>query len=279
VTAGWRRPLQIILARVADVELLGEAEFGNAEVARWPRHMVAALAEAGLIAPMPPADAIICMHCEERCLRPVLTATAEGRSGWYLYSTCDLKSGMGPFERSSAELQRWTGNRRRVAEFFGRALGLEIKGCDENWRNIRYRTFRVETSRYALRLEFRGTAMVLVGSVSVPLLDALDWEEERISVDRDALVAAAGRSDEMQAGGTSYQPSTIVREDRRAATVLRDRRLQRSMNVLAREHPTLNKEQLAKKLVQSKQNEGITASRILRVTRRRAKKGGRKNFA
>jgi hypothetical protein len=116
-------------------------------------------------------------------------------------------------------------------------------------------------------LEFEGEASVHIGSRSLALVDILDWSAEGISVDREALDLAAWRSDDLKSGNKRYVPSTSVRQDRKIATEIRNRQLQRRLSQLAAENPKLSKAQLAKKLSKSGGRGALSAETIARVTR------------
>lgn len=164
-----------------------------------------------------------------------------------------------------------------VAKFLGRALKLEVRDHDANWRRISFATLKIKSASRAFRAEFDGNALVKVGSISIDLVELLEWDAD-ISIDREALTAYFNASDDPQSGGKRVQASITVREDAKLSTQLRNRRLQDRINTLSGQYPDLSKEQLAKKLAKSGKGEGVNAGRIARVTRL-SKKLGRKSFA
>jgi hypothetical protein len=94
----------------------------------------------------------------------------------------------------------------------------------------------------------------------------IEWADEEIKLDRGEVEIAAAATDK-QSGNKRVQSSTTIRDDHRMLTEIRNRNLQRAIEQSAREHPKLNKHQLAKLIERSGRFEGMTASRIARVTR------------
>jgi hypothetical protein len=184
----------------------------------------------------------------------------------------------GPFIRTADALQRWSMSRNDLAKFIGRLLGLEIKSSDREARRVRYDPIRIGCERRSLSVEFADSAVVLIGSSRVPLLDVLEWTETGIAVDREALRVCIGSSDDNQSGNKRYQPSVAVRDDNKLSTEVRNRSLQREIERLAKKHPNFSKGQLAAKLSSSPQGRGVIAKTIERLTRM-PKKSRRKNFA
>ncbi len=278
MTIGQRKVLATILDRISEPgDMLG-ATFLADEVEGWPPDAVRALASSRLVKETVPADALICLGCEDHCHRPVaLLDVADGRAS-RLVSTCHLKAGMGPFEHSADLLKRWFSSREYVTNFVGRCVGLQVKDHDARWRRVLFDALRIGGFRRGMSLEFDKVAILRIGSSAVPLIELLEWAETGITVSRDALTFCATQSDDGQSGNKRVQPSTTLRDDNKLSTALKTRRLQRRLEILAGQYPNLNKDQLAKKLVQSRDGEGMTAARIARVTHM-PKKSRRKRFA
>ncbi|MGE0766244.1 MAG: hypothetical protein AB7L90_07240 [Hyphomicrobiaceae bacterium] len=191
--------------------------------------------------------------------------------------TCHLHEHLGPFDEPVEILQRFSSSREMVAKFVARALKLEVRDHDANWRRSSFATLKMDGKSRAFSIEFDGHAVVKLGSASIDLVELLEWDST-ISIDRAALAACFNASVDTLSGEKRIQPSTTVREVAKLTTQLRVRKLQRRIDVLATKHPQLNKEQLAKKLVKAGEGEGMSAGRIARVTRM-PKKLRRKNFA
>jgi len=273
-----RRALETLFARTSEPGAQARTVIGADEIARWPSDALQVLVEAGILKAWRPAATIICHGCEERCLRQVFILPTEAaepeRTGW----TCDLFSDKGPFVCTTDALQRWSMSRNALAKFIGRLLGLEIKSSDREARRVRYDPIRIGCELRSLSVEFADSAVVLIGSSRIPLLDLLEWTEAGIAVDREALQVCINSSGANKSSNKSYQPSVAVRDDKKLSTEVRNRSLQREVDRLAKEHPRLSKEQLAAKAASSTVGKGMTASRIARVTRK-PKKTRRKNFA
>lgn len=279
MTPRHRRVLATILDRIAERGDQLETVFLADEVRRWPVNTVEALAAAKLLRETLPVESITCHGCEERCLRPVVRLQGVGGPSSSAISTCHLYPHMGPFEASPDRLRRWTGRRELIARFISRSAGSSIQDHDDRWRRVRFGTLKFNTIRRAFSLEFNGTPIVKVGSSRVPLIDVLDWGKKGILIQSDVIATCAAESEDTRSGNKRTQRSTSIREDNKLQTKIRNRRLQRRVETLANQHPTLNKERLAKKLARSGEFPGISWATIARLTRMPDKKLRRKNFA
>lgn len=277
MTPRYRSVLVALLGRVAEPGGGTEAVFMASEVCQWPQGAAEALKAARLLRELPSSVSVTCLACEERCLRPVVSVINVGRSPQRVTWTCHLYNHLGPFDEPVEILRRMSSSREMVANYLGRALKLEVRKHDANWRRISFATLKINGSSRAFQIEFDGDTLVKVGSSSIHLIELLEWDEA-ISIDWAALTACFNASEDTKSGGKRVQPSTTVREDAKLATQLRNRRIQRRIEALAVQHPRLSKEQLAHKLVKSGEGEGMSASLIARVTRK-PKKSGRKNIA
>jgi len=272
MTYRYRKTLATILERVAEPGDQQEAIFSFDEINRWPANTVETLLAAKLLKEFLPAEAVICRGCEEHCRRPITFIDLLYGRRQTAISTCHLFRDMGPFEQPSKRLRRWAGNRELVARFVGRAGSLSIKDRDEQWRRVRFGTLQVCDLRRAFSIEFDGTAKAILGSLSLPLIDLLEWNERGIAFDPETLADCAAQSEDKQSGNRRVQPSVTVREDRKRLTDIRNRSLQRRLNELAKAHRTLSKYQLAKKIEKSSEFPGMTVGTIARVTKMPEKK-------
>lgn len=266
MTVSPSKVLASILDRVAEPSDRPEAVFLAEEVECWPAGALRALLATKLFTTALPAETITCLGCEERCLRPV-TILAEDAYWGPALSTCHLYPRMGPFHVRRDRLERWTSSRRAFAVFLGRVLQLAIRHHDDRWRRVRFSTLQFAGLRRAFSIEFQDSPMATIGPVRVPLLELLDLNACTVTVDREALAMAASMSEDLQSGNKRVQPSKAIREEHKLLTAIKHRRVQFHMEALARQHPNLNKEQLAKKLARSSDGQGMSWGRIARVTR------------
>jgi len=266
LTIGRRKILNAILDRVSEPGDQIEVAFLSDEVDHWQPTAVSSLISAKLLKTALLAEAIICGGCEERCHRPVMLIPASTERSQMLISTCNLKPDMGPFEHYSEQLSRWTSSRELVAKFVGRSVRLRLMDNDVRWRRVRFGALQIEEVQRGFSLEFGGAPIAIIGSLRVPLIELLEWDEAGIAVSQEALALFASQSNDVQAGNKRFQPSTSVRDDNKQMTALKVRRLQGYLEKLASRFPNLNKEQLVKKLMKSGEHEGLSAARILRVT-------------
>lgn len=277
MTPPLRSVLAALLCRVVKRGGQLDAVFLFDEARLWPKGAIEALIKARLLREATPTDSVTCLGCEERCLRPVALSISENKRAQRALWNCHLHADLGPFDEPIDVLRRWCSSREMFARFVGKAVGIGIVDNDANWRRCRYGTLRMNGKSRAFSIEFDGSALVRLGSASIPLIELLEWGDA-IAVDRSTIATCFDASDDTQSGSKRVQASTTVRGDTKLSTQLRYRRLQQRIETLARQHPKLNKEQLAHKLVKSGQGEGMSTGRIARVTRM-PKKSGRKNFA
>lgn len=272
MTFRHRKALAAILERVAEPGEQAEAIFSFDEIKRWPANTVGPLLIAKLLKEFIPAEAVTCRGCEKHCRRPITFVDLPYGRRQMAISTCHLFREMGPFEHASNLLRRWSGSRELVARFVGRSGKLAIKDRDERWRRVRFGTVQFRDLQRTFSIELSGTATAKIGSLSLPLIDLLEWNERGINLDCEALADFAAQSEDKQSGNKRVQPSLAVREDSKHLTAIRDRKLQRRLNALAKAHRTLSKNQLAKKIEKSGEFPGMRAGRIARVTKMPIKK-------
>lgn len=272
MTWGHRKVLAAILDRVAEQGDQSEATFLFEEVENWPNGVLQALMAAKLICQAPPVDVITCLGCEERCRRPITMVTSADQDHHRAMTSCHQFADRGPFSHDLKHLMRWTSRRELVARFVRRSSNLQINDRDDRWRRIRFNTLSIEGVQRPFSLEFNGTPTAIIGSSSLSLLELLEWRDGGIRIDLEALGFAAVRSEDLQSGNKRTQPSTATRDDNKKMNERRNRRVQKSLDALAPFHPKLNKDALAKLLQKSGGGEGMTASRIARVTRMPKKK-------
>jgi hypothetical protein len=259
-----RRLLKTLLGRLAEQGTKKEAIFRAEDVQRWPDLAISLLLDARIIREISLQDSMTCQGCEERCWRPIeiIVDHTEQR----FQSTCQVREAFGPFNYTPRMLRRFAARRSDVARFVARELDVSVRDNDADWRVAKLGIWRAEGVTRLLSLVFNGAAILRVGDSDVPLIELLTWDS-RLTVDREALLVHLHHSHDPQSGGKRVQPSSTVRDQKKLVTTLRNERLQSHMNRLAREHPRLNKRQLAQKLISEKRHEGVAVNSILRITR------------
>ena len=277
MTVRHSQVLKALLDRVAELGEQHEAFFLFDEVERWPIGAVDQLIAAGLLKVGTRAEAVRCLGCEERCYRPVIFISEPGLPE-VASSTCHLFTDRGPFQHSLERLYLLSSSRQLVSEFVARSLHLEIRNVDPRWRRVIFGALRVDDGLRQIALEFNGEAQLLLASMRAPLIEFLEWSDGAVKLDRGEVAIAAATAVDEQSGNKRAQSSTTIRDDHRMLTEIRNRKLQTAIEKAAREHPKLNKFQLAKLIERSGRFEGMTASTIARITRM-PKKVRRKYFA
>lgn len=260
--------LKKILARISEPGDRLDALFTPDDVNSWPKDTIPTLLRLGLIKAALPAEQIVCRGCDERCLRPLVAVAGHSAA---LQSTCELYEAKGPFQHAPERLRQWTSSRQQLARFFGRIAGVDVKANDPQWRGTRFRPLRLGGGRHDLMIEFNGTATVSVGSASIEMIELLEWDHGGLGLDRDMLHACIEVTRVQGSGSKSYQSSNVVRDENKKLKLISYNRVQRRMDRLSRQHPTLNKDQLARKIIANGDGEGLSASRIARVTRKTAR--------
>lgn len=279
MTLRHRKMLAKILDRIAEPSDDVHAAFTFEEVRLWPTGAVETLVAGRFLKEGMRVDDITCHGCERRCLRPVMLIEAGADRASTFISTCHLRADMGPFEHLAERLMRWTCSREGVARFIGRNWRVQIQDYDNRWRRVRFGTVQLAGVRRLLSIEFKGTAIAKIGSLPIPLIELLEWNEAKINVSLETLGHYASQGDDALSGSKRVQPSTTIRDDNKQLTLLKTRRLQGRLDTLVREHPKLTKEQLVRKLVKADMGEGSTVPRIMRITRMPQKISRRKNIA
>jgi hypothetical protein len=279
MTVKHRKALATILERLAEPGYETETIFLFDEANRWPAGAVSSLVASKLLKVALPAETITCRGCEERCHRPITWIGEPSDSDSRAISTCHLLANMGPFEQAPEQLKRWASSRELVVRFVGSAIDLKVRSHDDRWRRVQFGTLELDGNRRPFSIEFDGAAKACIGMSKVPLDDLFEWTSNSYRIDRDALKLLVIQSGDLQLGNKSYQPSIAMREENKLANKIKIRRLQRHMVELSLKHPSLSKDQLAKRLARSPDGEGMTAATIARVTRKPRKKSGRKSFA
>jgi hypothetical protein len=261
----YRRVLSTILARVASLRSDDISIFVADEVERWPASTVELLEAAGALRPAGLDTAVVCRGCERRCHREVVMLDTPRPEG-VAFTTCDLRVGFGPFYHSAQRLRRWISSRQLMAKLVAKKLQLPIRGHDPLWRRVELGTTAFGSHRRLLAIEFSGAAEVRVGASTMPLIHLLGFDATGLIFDKETLTAFAETSEDLQLGRKRSQPSIAARQAKRVLTTLRNDKLQRHLECLAREHPGLTKIQLARRIVKSGEFEGMTAATIARLT-------------
>lgn len=261
------RVLRSVIVRTCEPGDLQEEFFSYHDVKDWPAGVIEGLIEAGLLRPALIAESVPCPGCEERCLRPLVLASSSATAARVALIDCHMFTDRGPFEIATQQREQWTSRRQFIAEFFSRAAKLAIKDRDPQWRRVKLQDVEVSGARRSVSMELLGEASLVVGSSRFALADFLDWDGCTIKVDHRAIEDLVLCSPDLQLGGKRHQHSTVVREDSRVLTQLRNRRLQRLIDDFAWQHPKLSKLQLAKLVERSGKADGVKATTIARITR------------
>lgn len=241
----------------------------------WPPGAINKFNAARLVRPATPGDHIQCRGCEEYCLRPVQVLDRDGDASAQLVSTCDLLDNVGPFFYPSDAVARWSTSRKLLLEFFRSHCSLETAESDEHFRRIRFRAVDQGGVRRTVVLQLTFQPTVCIGNLTIPLEALIVCDDASISLDKSYFDDCFLASEEPKSGGRAYQSSRNIQESNKLLNEILDERLQVRLDQIALEHPNLNKEQLAVKIAKEKKFPGVSAARILRVTRmpaRRAKK-------
>jgi hypothetical protein len=261
------RIIQQVFGIAGRASSLERASFGVSDTEFWPSTAIDSLISARLIKVAGQSNEIECHGCEERCLRPIEVIERGVGKPEQFVSTCDLFEGLGPFIHKKDELRTWTTSRRMISEFFQRQLKLQLAEYDELWRRVRFRPIEGKMVRRSVSLEFGAHPTVCIGTLKIDLSSLISWDDESIQIDDHYFFECFLASEQHQSGNKPYQASRTVQADNKLATDIRDRRLQREIDRLARKHPRLNKDQLAEKLVRQNEFSDLSAGRVLRIVR------------
>lgn len=183
------------------------------ELALWPDSAVSALKKAGLISQASPAASVVCPGCEEQCVMPVQTLTAdEGRVVSFV--VCDKRDDISRVPVPVEGLRQWCASLLGLAELLSRLLNLpgSVSGqgarCELGVLRGRKHSSQVALiADDALKLHIAGRTAD-VGAVLTLMAGGF-------AVDR---VALAGFADKPLAGGGDVE-SAAARRKRLAAEV------------------------------------------------------------
>ncbi len=233
----------------------------------WPESAVDDLKSAKLIKSAPEGDTVVCRGCEERCLRPILLLSRGYDSASCRVSTCDLDASLGPFFHSSHACARWQSSREMIVHFVTRGCSLTLADCDVDLRRIRFKTAEIKNTRRTVSLEFSPHPVLRIGSSDIKLEQLIAWGDKSIAIDVESFWDFFLKSEDSRSGDRPYQSSRTLQAANKLRTELRDQRMQKCFEKLARRYPKLNKERLAVELRRDGEFSGVSLGRVLRIVR------------
>jgi hypothetical protein len=203
------------------------------ELGHWPKAATEGLKSQGMLRRARSANSVVCSGCDRECVMPVQTApTSSGRRVSFI--VCDKRNDINRVTVSDDQLSQWRIDVDAVCAFVAASQGrtrLEAGGSRGVWRIA-----VVSGTRREQMLCLRASTLLelVAGDASIPLADAVVYEDGRYALDGGAirrLIDSAKTTD------SRYTPSTAGREARKLATLKMHKRWQRKYRVLRNSQP------------------------------------------
>ena len=188
--------------------LVSEEELGS-----WPDSAVSALKKAGLLSPASPAGSVVCPGCEEQCVMPVQTQTAD-RGRVVSFVVCDKRGAISRVPLSKEGLRQWCASLLGLAGLLSRLLDLPGSVSGQGARcELGVLRGRKHSSQVALIAD--GALKLHIAGHTANVGAVLTLKASGFAVDRIAL---AGFADKPVAGGGDVE-SAAARRKRLSAEV------------------------------------------------------------
>ena len=215
------------------------------ELTRWPEEAVTALRAQKIIKKARPASHALCPGCEQECLMPVQTIpAATGDSS--LFIVCDKRGDVNRVEITSTQLTQWQTSANRIATFIADCLSLRYSGKRQGNANLlEVGMVKGDKRTQMLCLRCEGELLLVGGSVSVRLAEAVQFNAERYSIDQELVRRLV---DSSTVADSHYTPSTARLEVRKLDTQARHEACRKKARELRRKHRDKSERWIAKRI-------------------------------
>ncbi|NTV13948.1 MAG: hypothetical protein HGA96_08490 [Desulfobulbaceae bacterium] len=209
----------------------------DAELQQWPAEAVRALQGQKLIVKARPASSAICPGCEDECVMPVQTLSANaGAPVSFIF--CDKRSDTTRVTVPSGRLTQWKCTAELVCEFIATSLGLRRSGEQSAEAGLwKIGIASGDNRSQMLCLQAKGELALVAGSNPIPLAELLEYHDGGYS-----LVGAMIRRlvDAATTADQRYHPSIARREARKLDTQAKHEGWQKEYRKLLRSHPGMS---------------------------------------
>jgi len=175
-----------LLQRVAT--LRGEKVLINEdELSQWPIDTVNAIKTHNLIRKTRPATTVVCVECEEHCVRPVQTTRVTSAEP-STFIVCEKRVDVNHVPVSINRLECWQTSGELVAELLSGLLGLRrttiSNTTDDRWE---IGMFKGRKHSSHLKLVANDSLTLTLAGHSIPLTDILTLENNQITINKHKL--------------------------------------------------------------------------------------------
>lgn len=188
------------------------------QVRQWPKGAITTFQKAGWIEPTGAATTVECSGCAENCFKPVHVLPPRNGQPARAYVACDEPPAMGRVKIHMSRLKQWQVTDAQVALWLASALGLKGKP-ERDQKNAVFALGNLQGKKRLGSLEFDTGAPVSlkVSGHSRPLSEVVDFEQNRPSIDRAAILDMVDLPPLPESVGR-YQSSTARRDARKLDT-------------------------------------------------------------
>ena len=232
------------------------------ELNSWPVETSRALKAQKLLTRAKPAQSATCPGCEDDCTMPVHSLPGASGEQASSFIVCDKRSDINRVSVSPALLQRWGCAPSSVCNFIANTLQLrrsQHKAPHPGQWEVGMGSGKKRNQMLGIKA---GREMALyAGDNSIPLADAVLFQDGRYTLDRDMiqrLIDSATTTD------PRYTPNRVKQEARKMDTKARHERWQKKYRELKRLNPDKTGRWYAQQIIKMGLGEGRTIGTIIR---------------
>lgn len=181
--------------QVALLELLeraaiarGAAAFVNEdELSRWPSAAVAEMKAKQLLKRGQPASNVVCINCEEECLRPVYVLSDAGLDPT-AFVVCHLRSDTNRVDIPISRIAQWHTTGELIADVLAQLLGVSRTTAAANDREWIIGTLKGRKHKSLVTLRADNDLHLLLAGHNIPLADVLTFDQNGLTADKNRLI-------------------------------------------------------------------------------------------
>lgn len=159
------------------------------QVREWPKGAIEIFQAAEWIAPREAATKVECSGCEESCFMSVHVRPAQNRQPTSAYVACDKRAEMGRVKIALSRLRQWQITDTQVAGWLAGSFGLKGQPVRDPLNGV-FTIGMLQGKKRLAALQFNTTspASLNVAGHSMPLCDVVNFEQERMDIDRATIL-------------------------------------------------------------------------------------------
>jgi hypothetical protein len=204
------------------------------QVREWPKGAIEIFQVAGWIAPREAATKVECSGCEESCFVSVHVRPAQNQQPASAYVACDRRAEMGRVKIALSRLRQWQITDAQIAHWLTGTFGLKGKPVrDPSSGVFTIGTLQGKKRLGALQFDTTSPVSLNVAGHSIPLCDVVNFEQDRLGVDRATILGMVDLLPVAEAKDR-YLPSTARRDARKLDTQMQYQAWQKAYRALKR---------------------------------------------